>query len=263
MNENIKINYILPRKGYHVLLGLHKSGTTWVNSYIHKKYRKIGMTMPPNNRYTELFGNNDDDYFYNVSIQDRIKFLEHCRSLNLEVNIKHHLPEVMEIWPWFKEFYKDNDVLVLKRRNLYKHILSHQFHFSLKQYLPSYENGTGLMALRLEKVKENQRGLDTLKSSILKYNAQFKFNEYHFESFCRSIRFIEEEIMPTMKPQALWVEDLTHEWLCERFNVEMKKPQVLPYNLKYELYFPKDELDKLKAATQDILDKEFKYYGYK
>ena len=80
MNENIKINYILPRKGYHVLLGLHKSGTTWVNSYIHKKYRKIGMTMPPNNRYTELFGNNDDDYFYNVSIQDRIKFLEHCRS---------------------------------------------------------------------------------------------------------------------------------------------------------------------------------------
>ena len=156
-----------------------------------------------------------------------------------------------------------NDVLVLKRRNLYKHILSHQFHFCLKQYLPSYENGTGLMALRLEKVKENQRGLDTLKSSILKYKAQFKFDEIHFKSFCRSIRFIEEEIMPTMKPQALWVEDLTHEWLCERFNVEMKKPQVLPYNLKYELYFPKDELDKLKAATQDILDKEFKYYGYK
>ena len=120
-----------------------------------------------------------------------------------------------------------------------------------------------LWTLRHEKVKENQRGLDTLKANILKYQAQFKFNEIHFESFCRCIRFIEEEIMPTMKPQALWVEDLTHEWLCERFNVEMKKPQVLPYNLKYDLYFSKDELNKLKDTTQDILDKEFKYYGYK
>ena len=139
MNDGFKINYILPRKSYHVCVGLHKSGTTWVNSYIHKKYRKIGMTMPPNNRYTELFGNNDDDYFYNVSIQDRIKFLEHCRQLNLEVNIKHHLPEVMEIWPWFKEFYKDNDVLVLKRRNLYNHILLAQVwgdnQFAINQHL--------------------------------------------------------------------------------------------------------------------------------
>ena len=43
-----------------------------------------------------------------------------------------------------------------------------------------------------------------------------------------------------------------------------KAPEVLLYNLKYELYFFKDELNKLKDfTTQDILDKEFKYYGYK
>ena len=81
MNENIKNNYTIVRT-YHVCVGLHKSGTTWVNSYIHKKYRKIGMTIfDSNNRYTELFGDNDDSFFYNVSKQDRIKFLEHCRLI--------------------------------------------------------------------------------------------------------------------------------------------------------------------------------------
>ena len=74
-------------------------------------------------------------------------------------------------------------------------------------------------------------------------------------------REIGRRIVAGLFPEGQFIDDETK--LCERFNVEMKKPQVLPYNLKYELYFPKNELDKLKAATQDILDKEFKYYGYK
>ena len=37
-----------------LLISLHKSGSTWVFSYIHKYYRQMGITMPPNNIYSEF-----------------------------------------------------------------------------------------------------------------------------------------------------------------------------------------------------------------
>ena len=45
------------------LISLHKSGSTWVQSYIHKKYRSFGVTLPPRNLYNEFLtdGNRKED----------------------------------------------------------------------------------------------------------------------------------------------------------------------------------------------------------
>ncbi len=46
-------------KNLPCLISLHKSGSTWVFSYIHKVYRARGITMPPSNLYSEFFTNEE------------------------------------------------------------------------------------------------------------------------------------------------------------------------------------------------------------
>ena len=116
------------RQKYPILISLHKSGSTWVNSFIHKRYRHIGLTPPPRNLFTEFFiskskkrNENREHKFVQKTDEERIALLEHLRTFGLELNQKAHLPEIIPVWPWFKEFYKDHDILVLKRRNIFSH----------------------------------------------------------------------------------------------------------------------------------------------
>ena len=250
-------------KNYPVLISLHKAGSTWVNSFIHKRYRQIGVTMPPNNSYTEFFGGiSSDVHFNSLNYNERIKLLEKLRLFNLELNAKHHVPEIKSIWPWFRKFYGNHDVLVLKRRNLYNHFISILFIACCRQYMPAYENGIGLVTLRTGKGNENAE--DIVKANILKYKVQFKYDSKVFNSFCNNIRYLEDVVIPDMKPQVIFVEDITHEWLEKRFGVEIDSVQVAPFRtLKYENYFSLKEQATIKSAIDDILEKEFKYYGYK
>ena len=48
----------IDKQKYPILISLHKSGSTWINSFIHKRYRRIGLTTPPRNLYTEFFCKN-------------------------------------------------------------------------------------------------------------------------------------------------------------------------------------------------------------
>ena len=108
------------------LISLHKSGSTWVQSYIHKKYRRFGVTLPPSNLYSEFFtlrNHEDKDHVYHEdkdhiflkwSNQKRIALLKELRNFGLELAHKSHIPEIIPIWPWFKTFYKGHDILVLK-----------------------------------------------------------------------------------------------------------------------------------------------------
>ena len=67
----------------------------------------------------------------------------------------------------------------------------------------------------------------------------------------------------------LWLEDLNDEKLTEWFvplerqeNFVMQE-KILPFkNLKIEVYFKKEELDKTKSRFMEFYEKEFKHYGY-
>ena len=125
------------RQKYPILISLHKSGSTWVNSFIHKRYRRIGLTPPPRNLYTEFFcnnrGENREHIFVRKTNEERIALLEHLRTFGLELNQKAHIPEIVPVWPWFKEFYKDHDILVLKRRHIWSHYLNILFFNCVKE----------------------------------------------------------------------------------------------------------------------------------
>ena len=107
------------KEKYPILITLHKSGSTWVNSFIHKRYRRIGLVPPPSNLYTEFFCSSrmvlKDKTFVQRTDKERIALLEHLRTFGLELNHKVHVPDIIDEWNWFKEFYKDYDRLAKKQ----------------------------------------------------------------------------------------------------------------------------------------------------
>ena len=130
-----------------ILIGLPRSGTSWVDNYIRLYYEKYGIFLPksrgPN---VDLY----DEWFYNEDYhdKDKIQLLEACRKCGIEVGYKmlvgalhpidyyphknHYLwkkyGESVNILDWFKEFYKDTDVIILKRKNLWRTYISYLFH---------------------------------------------------------------------------------------------------------------------------------------
>ena len=94
---------------YPILISLHKSGSTWVNSFIHKRYRNIGLTTPPRNLYTEFFckdrGENTDLIFTQKTDEERVALLEHLRTFGLELNQKYMCLKLC-LYNLFKEFYR-------------------------------------------------------------------------------------------------------------------------------------------------------------
>ena len=82
---NKPIRYVL-NKRYPILVSLHKAGSTWVNSFIHKKYRHMrgGLVNKATNDFTEYFSIDKTSYFKDIDYEERIALLEKLRTFGLE-----------------------------------------------------------------------------------------------------------------------------------------------------------------------------------
>ena len=118
------------------LISLHKSGSTWVQSYIHKKYRRFGVTLF-SNLYNEFFteggwGREDNkNIFVKWSNEKRIALLKELRSFGLELAHKAHVPRNYTYMA-LKRRNSQHDILVLKRRNIFTHWLTILFYYNIK-----------------------------------------------------------------------------------------------------------------------------------
>jgi hypothetical protein len=268
-------------KDYPLLISLHKSGSTWVFSYIHKHYRKRGITMPPNNFYSEFFCNHTSELdfthkinplqkeFIKRSSEERFALLELLRKFGLELAHKAHVPEIIDIWPRFKEFYKDYDILVLKRRHIFSHYLHMLFFYCVQQAVgPHFLKGKeeeGYTHIVPSKIHHG-RSEDILKSTILEYNVQFKHHDKYLKKFTRNIRFLNDVVIEELdRPEVIFTEDITTQWLRDRFNesVDLKKT-VEPFKtLDFASYFKPEELKIVHDKLYERFDNEFKYMGYR
>ncbi len=266
---------------FPLLISLHKSGSTWVFSYIHKHYRKRGITMPPNNLYSEFFVdapyfsqrhlrtyslNKIKNEFIKRSLEERFALLELLRKFGLELALKAHVPEIIDIWPRFKEFYKDYDILVLKRRHIFSHYLNILFFHCVRQAVgPHFLKGKeeeGYTNIASSKIHHGQSE-DILKSTILEYNVQFKHHDIVLKRFTSDIRFLNDVVIEELdKPKVIFTEDITTDWLRNRFNVDLKKT-VEPFKtLDFATYFKPEELNIVHDKLYERFDNEFKYMGY-
>jgi len=264
------LNFKPPQKRYVQLISLHKSGSTWVQSYIHKKYRQFGVTLPPSNLFNEFFSvrNHEDDEhaFMRGSNQKRIALLKDLRSFGLELAHKAHVPEIIEIWPWFKTFYKDHDILVLKRRKLFTHWLTILFYSCIRAATgPNVVKGNAKEGYRFIAPSKIERDWDEdiIKSTIQEYKVEFKFNEICWNNFVNNIRFLNDVVIEELhKPNVIWTEDITTEWLEDYFKVVLKK---LPKPFKtfdYKTYYKPEDMKIIRAIFEERFYNEFQYYGY-
>ena len=260
------------RQKYPILISLHKSGSTWVNSFIHKRYRHIGLTAPPRNLFTEFLiskskrrNQNKEHKFVQKTDEERIALLEHLRTFGLELNQKAHLPEIIPVWPWFKEFYKDHDILVLKRRNIFSHWINLLFFFCIYEAtnnvseIYTEEGTTGIIPTKIRTEYDE----DILKSTIQQYKVKFKFNSDLFKEFVLDIRFLNDVVIKELhKPQIIWTEDLDHAWLEDRFNVTLKKT-VEPFKtIDFATYFKPEDMAIIKEKFEEPFFNEFQFFGY-
>ena len=266
-------------RDYPLLISLHKSGSTWVFSYIHKHYRKRGITMPPNNFYSEFFCNHTSELdfthkinplqkeFIKRSSEERFALLELLRKFGLELAHKAHVPEIIDIWPRFKEFYKGYGILVLKRRDIFSHYLNILFFHCVKEAVGDRrlrgKEEEGYTSLVPSKIYHGQSE-DILKSTIIEYNVQFKHHDIVLKRFTRNIRFLNDVVIEELdKPEVLFTEDITTQWLKDRFKVDLKKT-VEPFKtLDFVTYFKPEELKIVHDKLYERFDNEFKYMGYR
>jgi|TARA_B100000282_G_scaffold18797_1_gene12751 hypothetical protein len=220
-----------------------------VFSYIHKVYRARGITMPPSNLYSEFFTN--EERFRVHSKGDKKRLLQSLREFGLELAHKAHVPEIIDIWPWFKEFYKDHDVLVLKRRHIWSHYLNILFFACVKS-----------VAGNVPTKVTNALDEDILKSAIIENNIEFKHHDNVLTNFTKHIRFLNDVVIEELDSQVIFIEDIGRDWLEERFRVKVKNT-VTPFKtLNFESYFKPKELQIVKDKFYERFDNEFKYMGY-
>jgi hypothetical protein len=220
-----------------------------VFSYIHKVYRARGITMPPSNLYSEFFTN--EERFRVHSKGDKKRLLQSLREFGLELAHKAHVPEIIDIWPWFKEFYKDHDVLVLKRRHIWSHYLNILFFSCVKS-----------VAGNVPTKVTNALDEDILKSAIIENNIEFKHHDNVLTNFTKHIRFLNDVVIEELDSQVIFIEDIGRDWLEERFRVKVKNT-VTPFKtLNFESYFKPKELQIVKDKFYERFDNEFKYMGY-
>ena len=254
------------------LISLHKSGSTWVQSYIHKAYRRFGVTLPPSNLYNEFFTDRFDRFednknvFVKWSNEKRIALLKDLRNFGLELAHKSHIPEIIPIWPWFKTFYKDHDILVLKRRNIFTHWLTILFYNCIKSATGSNvvkgNDKEGYTYITPSKV-EDGRAEDILKATIQEYKVEFKFNEFCWNNFINNIRFLNDVVIEELdKPQVIWTEEITTEWLEDYFKVVLKRLPKPFTSFDYKTYYKPEDMKIIREIFEERFYNEFQYYGY-
>jgi len=255
---------------YPILISCNRSGSTWVQSYIRHAYQNLYSNTLTFDNHT-----NDDEFFddnhFGIDMNDKINFLTLLRKRNYELCHKVHANFLYDknVLKWFVDFYKGHDIVILKRRNLWKGFLSYLFHTTILNKLrkenPKWPHFTDVNTRpRTNNIKSFNKNTDILKATIQSYDIKFTFDKSICIEYLTQIRYLNtivEYRLKPYKPQVIYHEDLTDVFLQKRFNVKYNS-NIVPLNIKYDIYFKPEELEKLKKFYQIRYDDEFKFYGY-
>ena len=291
---------------YPILISMPATGGTWVQEFIRDSYNKhyrSAMTLstvdnddeffnpryvdenhtdwdkrftPTDNRIEKLDGTQEALYrFVEASHKQKIKFLEMARELGIEVCHKILIGYFSEspetLWPWFKEFYKDHNIIILKRKQLWKSYISWMFHTIIKRTLAPIINERPDVATSEKQhllPRRNRFGYarneDLLKATIQSYNIKFYNDKRIGKSYLSQVRFLNDVVEIDLPgAEKIWLEDIDENWLQKRFGVEYESKTRPFKNLKYETYFPPSELKQMRDDFNESFEGEFKYYGYR
>ena len=249
-----------------ILISMPRNGSTWVQSYIRAYYKKSNYGVIPSitnklnySTVNEFFGPKD---FTQLDTKAKINLIETLEKINLVMCHKvlvDMFKEQPEFFKWFQSFYKDYNIILLRRRNIWKTCISWMFHSTVSLYIGAAEDKSH----HWHNNGDSEINEDKLKSSIQTYKIPFKFHKDYFDHFVRMVRFFQDEVLPAFPNKwQMWLEDLTDEKLAEMFKVEVQT-QVAPFkHTNYIKYYDPKELKLMQDAFEERFENEFRFYGY-
>ena len=271
-----------------ILISTPRAGSHYVGQYIRETFRNRGILLPGS---AEVF---DRDIFENgINYKSIIRFFEDTRELlNMDIcAITHasHLrnsvrmmsrPTYETLLDWFKDFYDGYQMILLRRKNVWKQWISTLFHKSID--IAGEQSGDTFIKKRwIEDVHpwHNIRGTmreGILKSTITQLNPKFVHRENVLQNFLFELRYMEEEIRNyyvngsynNSNIRDVWLEDLNDNILTEWFIPQgmrsdfVMNEKIIPFNIKYETYFKKPDLEVVKNKFMKVYNDELKHYGY-
>ncbi len=256
-----------------VLISMPRAGSHYVGHYIKQAYLKKGIVGPEKNS-TEFFNNED----YRQPLLQKIKLFEDMRdNFGLDMfsifhghDMSQHIsmpskPHYTYLFDWFKDFYLGYTVVLLRRKNIWKHFVSFTFHNIIRDELTKFgKENREIHPWHFIDITHD----DILKATIQNFNIKFKFTDAHFEKFLYYVRFFNEHVISYYKDRLnvhnLWLEDCGHSTLAGVFlpqdiRLTYENP-FKPSKIKYLTYF--DNTIEYKAKFTALYDTHFKPYGY-
>ena len=111
-----------------VLLSAPRAGS----SYCYELFHNHNLSLP-NVKYIGVEEYFDPNVIPSLSIEDKIGFLNTERTRGVEYTFKHHINYLDDYYhAWFRDFYSEHDVFILKRRNTWEWFLSFLFQDCVK-----------------------------------------------------------------------------------------------------------------------------------
>ena len=242
-----------------------RNGSTWVQSYIMAFYKKRDDGVIPSitdklkfSSVNEFFGPYD---FTQLDTKAKINLIETLEKINLVMCHKvfsQYFEKDPEFFKWFQSFYKDYNIILLRRRNIWKTYISLLFHNTIDKHVDMIEDIHEWHGKDIDETNE-----DLLKSAIQTYKIPFKFDKQHFTNFTKSVRFYQDEVIPAFPDKwQMWLEDLSEKKLADMFKVEVQT-KVAPFKrLNYLTYYEPKELKLIQDTFEERFENEFQFYGY-
>lgn len=207
-----------------LLVSNPRYGSTHVSKYFDN-YNRSKMKCYEFEGFNEFLLN--ASHAPSMPIEEKINFIEKKRLEGLEVLYKIHSAHLFYpykngiVYDWFKEFYKDADIYVLKRRDIWRAFLSLLVH---------HQKGRTLW--HKHKEEDENKLINICK----------KTNFYHdprvMESFFYSIKCLDR-----IKGKIIYLEDI---------NLNSKS---LPWKLNYEEYFEASELSIIREKFRSFSER--------
>lgn len=182
-----------------VLLSAPRAGS----SYVYEMFHQYNISLP-NVSYIGVEEYLDPNQISHLTLAQKINFLNSEKLKGNNYTFKHHINYLNEYYEsWFKEFYAEDEIFILKRRNVWKWFLSFLFQDFTGWKLASFTN------------KTNINNIDTL------------FQEYDYNTTLKQFFTIKNQLDECVG-NIIYYEDMNHT------NTKNKK---LSDHVRYEDYF--------------------------
>jgi len=193
-----------------VLLSAPRAGS----SYAYEIFHQYNLTLP-NVKYIGVEEYLDPNQLSYLTLEEKINFLNNEKENGINYTFKHHINYLGSYYEtWFKEFYKNDEVIILKRRNVWRWFLSFLFQDYTGWNLASFTNDIDIININIDNL----------------------FKEYNYQTTLKQFFNIKQQL-DNCTGKVIYYEDLNHT------NARNKK---LSNHVCYEAYFDNINIIKLE-----------------